>query len=137
MIKQHQVIVSVGSNIEAEKNIDTSRVLLSGLPAATAHFIDAATSIETLPVGFRDQPNFFNTAFLLETPLEQNAFNQTLKDIEDKMGRERGLIKSGPRNIDLDIVVWDGQVLTDDYYDYGYVFIPVDELLDRYQISTE
>ena len=46
------------------------------------------------------------------------------------MGRLKGPIKSGPRTIDLDIVIWDGVVLTDDFYCHDYVRVPVQELLD-------
>lgn len=133
MVEQelHQVIISVGSNIDPQINIPESRDILS----REAKLIDYADTIETAPVGYENQPNFLNTAYLVATSLEFDDFNAFLKSIEDRMGRERGPIKSGPRTIDLDIVVWDGEVLSNDYYQYDYVSIPVAQIMMANQIT--
>ena len=52
------------------------------------------------------------------------------------MGRERGPIKAGPRTIDLDIVIWNGCLLTDDYYSYDYVSIPVNQVIKTKNLTT-
>jgi 2-amino-4-hydroxy-6-hydroxymethyldihydropteridine diphosphokinase len=127
----HQVIISVGSNINPQTNISESRDILS----REAKLLDYADTIETAPVGYTSQPNFLNTAYLVVTPLEFADFNAFLKSVEDRMGRERGPIKSGPRTIDLDIIVWDGDVLTDDYYQYDYISVPVDQIMTANYIS--
>jgi 2-amino-4-hydroxy-6-hydroxymethyldihydropteridine diphosphokinase len=127
----HQVIISVGSNIDPQINIPASREIL----AAETQLLDCADAIETPPVGYENQPNFLNTAYLVATPLEFDGFNALLKSVENKMGRERGPIKSGPRTIDLDIIIWDGEVLNADYYQYDYVSIPIDQILSTNQIT--
>ena len=50
------------------------------------------------------------------------------KKIEDKMGRDRTAPKFGPRNIDLDIVVWNGEIVDDDYYTRDFLQKSVREI---------
>ena len=127
----HRVVVSVGSNIEPEVNVSASKQVLSN----ETNLIDSADAIETAPVGYQDQPNFLNTAYLIETSLSHQAFNAFLKSVEDRLGRERGPIKSGPRTIDLDIIIWDGDVVTSDYYDHEYVSVPVNQLVKAHNLE--
>lgn len=126
----HRGIISVGSNIEADRNIAHCYEIL----AAETTLLAAADVIQTSPVGYQFQPDFLNTAYLVETFLEREPFNRYLKSVEDRMGRLKGPIKSGPRTIDLDIVIWDGVVLTDDFYCHDYVRVPVQELLDAFSM---
>ena len=128
----HSVIVSVGSNINPEKNLDSARLVLS----RECVFYSEAAVIETEPDGYKDQPDFLNGAFLLGTDLAYQDFNQYLKTVEARLGRVKGPIKSGPRCIDLDIIIWDGKVVHDDYIEEKYyVMVPVNELLQRHGIS--
>ena len=123
--KKHVVIISVGSNISPIENLSRSQAILE----SEAQLIAVADVIETTPVGYAQQPNFLNTAYLIKTDLDYDDLNRYLKSVEDRLGRERGPIKSGPRTIDLDIVIWDGEVLTNDYHQQEYVYIPVNQLL--------
>ena len=133
--RAHQVIISVGSNIDPRENIPKSQEILSTEPKFVTQFIDCADVIETNPVGFTDQPNFLNTAYLVETELEFDGFNRFLKTVEDRMGRLRGPVKSGPRTIDLDIIVWNGELLGPDYHQFEYVSVPVDQILSANQLT--
>jgi 2-amino-4-hydroxy-6-hydroxymethyldihydropteridine diphosphokinase len=128
----HQVIISVGSNIEPHKNIRLSHEELDH----QARLLAVADTIKTTPIGYTQQPDFLNTAYLIETHLEYDDFNAFLKSVEDRLGRERGAIKSGPRTIDLDIIVWDRNVVTQDYFNYEYVSTPVNQILTAHQISV-
>ncbi|WP_461481740.1 2-amino-4-hydroxy-6-hydroxymethyldihydropteridine diphosphokinase [Porticoccus sp.] len=128
----HRAIVSVGSNIEPASHLARAKELLE----AETSLLAVADTIETEPVGYRHQPDFLNTAYLIETTLERDAFNAYLKSVEDRLGRVRGPIKSGPRTIDLDLVVWDGVLLTEDYRRYQYVSVPVDQLAETWEIEV-
>jgi len=128
----HQVIISVGSNIDPHKNIRLSHEVLDNETGLLA----VADIIKTTPIGYTQQPDFLNTAYLIETHLEYDDFNAFLKSVEDRLGRERGTIKSGPRTIDLDIIVWDRNVVTQDYFSYDYVSTPVNQILTTRQISV-
>lgn len=131
----HKVIISVGSNIDPHDNIPKSQGILSTEPKFVTQFVDCADVIETNPVGFADQPNFLNTAYLVETELEFDSFNRFLKTVEDRMGRLRGPVKSGPRTIDLDIIVWNGELLGPDYHQFEYVSVPVNQILSANQLT--
>jgi len=133
--KLHQVIISVGSNIDPYENISKSQVILSDESVFVSRFVDCADVIETEPVGYKEQPNFLNTAYLVETTFEFDDFNGYLKTVEDRMGRLRGPIKAGPRTIDLDIIAWDGELLGTDYHQFEYVSVPVDQILSANQLS--
>ena len=130
--KRHLAIVSVGSNIDPEQNLRKSRELLKNEVA----LLGEATVIQTEPDGFQDQPDFLNGAYLLGTDMSYEEFNHYLKEIESRMGRVKGPIKSGPRCIDLDIIIWDGKVVHGDYaQNKHYVIRPVNELLQKYAIE--
>jgi 2-amino-4-hydroxy-6-hydroxymethyldihydropteridine diphosphokinase len=117
-------VIAVGSNIEAEKNINQAFISLKALDknACMAHLL------RTKPVGFLAQADFINTAFSLTTALEQDALNLYLKNIEVQLERVRTDNKNGPRTIDLDIVQVNQNIVDDDYYKYDFVKQSVDEL---------
>lgn len=128
---RHLVIVSVGSNIDPETNLRKARHILDN----EVELLGEATVIQTEPDGYQQQPDFLNGAYLLGTTLDYEDFNQYLKQVEKRLGRVKGPIKSGPRCIDLDIIIWDGTVVHSDYTDNKhYVIRPVDELIRNHSI---
>ena len=131
-MKKHQVIIAVGSNIEPERHVSEAGRILE----AEQRLIGRSAFRRTTPVGFTDQAAFLNGAFLIETDLDPVALKAYLKEVEQRLGRVRGPIRSGPRTIDLDITVWDGQIVHEDYHAHSHTRIPVDELLHRFQISV-
>lgn len=130
--RQHYAIVSVGTNIDPEENLRKSKEIL----VAEMTFLGEAEVIKTAPDGFQDQPDFLNGAYFIGTDMAYDDFNQYLKSIEKRMGRVKGPIKSGPRCIDLDIIVWDGKVVHSDYHQHKhYVITPVNELLNKFNVQ--
>ena len=130
---RHQCIISVGSNIDPESNVRRARELL----ATEAELIGESALIWTAPVGFQEQPDFLNGAFLIATTFDRAEFKDYLRSVEDRLGRIRGPIKSGPRTIDLDIISWDGEIVHDDYYSHEYVSTPVNELIRTHALSIK
>ena len=129
-MKKHQVIIAVGSNIEPERHVaEAARVL-----ETEQRLIARSAFRRTAPVGYTDQADFLNGAFLIETDLDPNALKAYLRGVEERLGRVRGPVRAGPRTIDLDITVWDGQIVHNDYHAHNHTRIPVDELLNRFQI---
>jgi len=61
---------------------------------------------ETEPWGVRDQPSFLNAAAEVDTPLAARAFLTHLLDVERRLGRERVGPRWGPRTIDLDLLLF-------------------------------
>lgn len=121
----HGVILSIGSNIEPEKNCAEVIAILK----QETCFKAKSKLIETEPWGFSHQANFLNGAVWLETDLQYEKFNAYLKAVEKRLDRVKTKNKAGPRTIDLDIIVWDGEIIDDDYYQKSYVHIPVNELI--------
>jgi len=62
--------------------------------------------LETEPWGFVDQPLFLNAVAEVETPLAARGFLVQLLDVERRLGRERVGPRWGPRTIDLDLLLW-------------------------------
>mgnify|MGYP003676748733 FL=1 len=124
-VSLHECLISLGSNIDPEHYFDQALTILSH----ECKLLARSKAIRTTPVGYQQQPDFLNAALLVSTSLEQEAFRAYLKEVEDRLGRVRGAIKSGPRTMDLDMVAWDGEVVDEGYYQHDYVKVPVDEVL--------
>jgi 2-amino-4-hydroxy-6-hydroxymethyldihydropteridine diphosphokinase len=62
---------------------------------------------ETEPWGVSGQPVFINIAAEIETALAPLELLNAVKAIERRLGRVAGS-KWGPREIDIDIVLWEG-----------------------------
>lgn len=124
----NRAFISLGSNIEPERNLRAAVQLL----ARQVRLVAVSLVYETAPVGKVDQPNFLNAAVLVETELGAAALKaQVLRPIEDALGRVRTADKNAPRTIDLDITLFNDQVL-----DVAERHIPDPDLLDRPHVAV-
>lgn len=105
-------MIGIGSNIDPDDNI--KRVL--DMLESEIHVVQVSTFVKTAPLGVTNQPDFTNGAVKAETDMKIDDFRRYLKKLEDQLGRDRSQPKYGPRNIDLDIVIWNGRIVDDDYY---------------------
>jgi 2-amino-4-hydroxy-6-hydroxymethyldihydropteridine diphosphokinase len=62
--------------------------------------------LETEPWGYEAQPRFLNAVAEVETPLCPREFLEHLLDVERRLGRERVGPRWGPRTIDLDLLLF-------------------------------
>jgi 2-amino-4-hydroxy-6-hydroxymethyldihydropteridine diphosphokinase len=124
-------IVGVGSNIDAEKNIQQAFKQLKKIDAQ----VNSATLLYTKPVGFTEQADFINTAFSFTSTLNVTDLKAYLKVIEAQLGRVRTNNKNGPRTIDLDVVKIDNDIVDDDYHKYDFVKKSVDELVFKQRMK--
>jgi 2-amino-4-hydroxy-6-hydroxymethyldihydropteridine diphosphokinase len=100
--------LSLGSNIQPERNLPAAVAQLAQFGQVRA----VSTVWETLPVGFNDQPNFLNAAVLLETDLSAVALRQeAIAGVEMALGRVRTKNKNAPRTIDIDIMLFNHEVI--------------------------
>lgn len=67
---------------------------------------------DTAPEGYLEQDRFLNAAARVETGIGPTQFLALLLEIERSMGRVRS-IPNGPRTIDLDILLWDDEILNE------------------------
>ncbi len=120
----HECIIGIGSNIDPEQNIAVALFFLRG----DHELISVSTLVKTSPIGIPDQPDFLNGAAKVFTEMEIMEFKIYLKGIEDQLKRDRTAPKYGPRTIDLDIIIWDGEIVDEDYYNRDFLKTAVDEI---------
>lgn len=120
----NRAIIGVGSNIAPADNIPRALALLK----QHHHVLGKSSLVTTSPIGFANQDDFINGAIAVETTCEQQQFTTYLKTVEDKLGRVRTVNKFGPRPIDLDIVVWNGTIIDNDYFSRDFLRNAVEEL---------
>ena len=113
----NECIIGIGSNIDAEENIRKALEILKSDFGKTI----VSEMVRTKPVGISNQPDFVNGAVKIETTMRQNELRQYLKKLEDRLGRDRSAPKFGPRNIDLDITIWNNEVVDNDYYERKFL----------------
>jgi len=105
-------IIGIGSNINAEYNIPEMLRLL----AAEVEIIQTSKMIQTKPIGMIKQADYTNGAVKIRTEMKLETLTLYLKNLEERMGRDRSQPKFGPRNIDLDILIWNNKVVDQDYF---------------------
>lgn len=80
---------------------------------------DAQSPIyKTEPQGYKDQPWFLNCVVRLKAASDiwaPEGLLSTLQAVEAQMGRTRGEIVGGPRNIDLDLLMFGDVVMQGEY----------------------
>ena len=83
----------------------------------------------TTPIGGKSQPDYSNGAWLIETSLDLEQLRDFLKQVETDCGRQLSSNKYAPREIDLDIVVWNGQIIDPDYYERDFLQTTIRQVL--------
>ncbi|KAF2748882.1 folic acid synthesis protein [Sporormia fimetaria CBS 119925] len=108
----HRAYIALGSNLGDR---------VAAIEAACKHMessgrikITRTSSLwETRAMYVLDQDKFVNGVCEIETSLRPMELLDELQSIENKMGRLK-VIDKGPRNIDLDIVLYDHEVITNE-----------------------
>ena len=90
---------------------------------------------ETEPYGVKDQDDFLNVVVKINTEYSPVDLFSLLKSIEKDLGREK-TIKWGPREIDLDILLFDNLVFSENdltiphkgIQERDFVMVPLTEI---------
>lgn len=112
----HQVLIGLGANL-GDPDFQIGRAI-ELLGESDGVRVISSSAIQTFePVGGPPQPDYRNSAALLETSLAPTELLFLLKDVEKVIGRSEGGPRWGPRMIDLDILLfgdmqWDAPDLT-------------------------
>jgi 2-amino-4-hydroxy-6-hydroxymethyldihydropteridine diphosphokinase len=106
----HVAYIGLGANLgDRRSNILRAVDLLRLEPGVAS--VELSSLHETRPIGGPPgQGMYLNAAAGVDTTLEADALLRTLLAIEARLGRERSH-KWGPRTIDLDILLFDDQVI--------------------------
>ena len=121
--------LSLGSNIEAEKNLDFAEKELIKILTN----IKSSSIYRTKAEGFEGD-DFLNSIISGDSIESFDELNKKLKSIEDAAGRNRSAPKFSPRTLDIDIVLQideDEEILfeSDEIEKYTFVSDPLKELL--------
>jgi 2-amino-4-hydroxy-6-hydroxymethyldihydropteridine diphosphokinase len=104
------VYLSLGSNVgDREEQLREAEARL----AAVGRVVRVSPYYETEPVEFTGQAWFLNCALALETSQSPQELMSAILRIEEEMGRRR-VQKKGPRSIDIDILLFDEEVVCSD-----------------------
>lgn len=118
--------ISIGSNIDKDKNIPAS------LRALEQFFgnLTVSSIYESEPVGFTGDA-FYNLIVGFDSDLEVKTVAKQLRQIELDNGRTRDCKKFSARTLDLDLILYGDLVIND-----GRLQIPRDEI-ERYAFVLE
>ncbi|MDR1684315.1 MAG: 2-amino-4-hydroxy-6-hydroxymethyldihydropteridine diphosphokinase [Elusimicrobiota bacterium] len=134
----NNVYIAFGANAgERKKNIARAIALLK-----TAGSVEKISPLfSTKPEGHAQQADFLNGALLLKTALQPLPLLQLLKEIETQVGRQ-ATFKNGPREIDLDIIFYNNQIITEGErltvphpraHEREFVLLPVSFIAPRFE----
>jgi 2-amino-4-hydroxy-6-hydroxymethyldihydropteridine diphosphokinase len=119
----NRAYLSLGTNLDPENNLVQAVARLSQF----GRIVAASTVWQTKPVGLADQPDFLNAVVLLETTLTAQELREgPITQIEEELGRVRTENKNSARTIDIDIMLFNRDVLT-----VAHRRIPDQEVLER------
>ena len=107
-----RVFVGLGSNIGDRFGYLQKALDVVGKVRST-RVKNVSSVYETAPVGDANQSDFLNAVAELSTGLEPGELFMELKGIEKLLGRSPSR-RWGPREIDIDILLYDGLVFQDD-----------------------
>ena len=100
----HQVILSLGANYEAEKNLPEAQCSL-GQILFSPIYTDA---IWTEPIASKRTDLYLNQLVKAQTNLDFEALVKAIKDIEIRHGRTPEEREQGIVRIDIDVLEFDG-----------------------------
>jgi 2-amino-4-hydroxy-6-hydroxymethyldihydropteridine diphosphokinase len=120
----YRAFLGLGSNIgERQKYLNQAAAELHKI--ANTKLLWTSSVYETEPYGKKDQPKFLNAVVEMETQFTPVDLLAETQSIEQRMGRTSSE-RWGPRQIDIDILLYDGLVNHD-----GTVTVPHPELDKR------
>jgi 2-amino-4-hydroxy-6-hydroxymethyldihydropteridine diphosphokinase len=99
----------------------------------TTRVVEISTCWETAAFG-GSGPNFINLAVSIQTNQDVNVLKSgIIRQIENELGRVRTTDKNAARTIDLDIILFDGQVVEPALWERAYLALTVAELFPNLQ----
>jgi 2-amino-4-hydroxy-6-hydroxymethyldihydropteridine diphosphokinase len=115
-------LLLIGSNIDAQRNLQT------GLQLLAERFTVLAKSpvYQSHPVGAPETADYLNQALIIENPPPFEQFRDGLRSIENLLGRRRSEDLNSPRTMDMDILAFadeDLQILGE---------LPIDDALETF-----
>lgn len=104
---EHAVLLGLGANLG-----EPVAQLARAVHLLEAHLrVDAVSSVyRTAPVGYTDQPDFYNLVVAGRTTLEPAELLRAAQSIENALGRARSF-PNAPRTLDIDLLAHGDRVM--------------------------
>ncbi len=107
-----RVFIAFGSNL-GDRRGNIEKAVEELRDSRMVEVVKVSKLYETDPVGGPPQDKFLDGAAEIRTKLTPHTLLALLKDVEKKVGRTPSKIKWGPREIDIDILLY-GDLVMDD-----------------------
>jgi 2-amino-4-hydroxy-6-hydroxymethyldihydropteridine diphosphokinase len=128
MNESHLAYLSLGSNIEPEKNLVRAVQLLQEQGSVEG----ISNAWESQSVG-ADGPNYLNACVAFNTSFSWPELKeQVILPIELQLGRRRTENKYAPRTMDIDITLFDDSSCDDKSWEKAFVVVPLAEIYPNY-----
>jgi 2-amino-4-hydroxy-6-hydroxymethyldihydropteridine diphosphokinase len=133
--------IGIGSNLDDPvKQVKEALEELDTIPDSI--LIGKSGLYASKPMGPADQPEYVNAVAALDTLLSPEELLQALQKIEQRLGREPGGEKWGPRVIDLDLLLYGKKKISTDtltvphpgMHERDFVIIPLAEIAGNMSI---
>lgn len=108
----HIVFLGLGSNVGDREEYIEQAIFLLGKTSGI-RVVARSQNYDNEAEGVGDQPPFVNAVAEIETTLSPHKLLPAIQEIEATLGRERE-VEWGPRTIDLDILLYDDDIISDD-----------------------
>jgi 2-amino-4-hydroxy-6-hydroxymethyldihydropteridine diphosphokinase len=126
-----------GNSGDRELLLEEAIRLIAG---EAGRIIRQSSIYETEPWGFHSDSLFLNQVILLHTPFSPNALLSKLISIEKKLGRKRCNNGYAPRTIDLDILLYNHEIINNRKLQVPhprmqlrrFAMVPLDEIAGEY-----
>ena len=129
-----KVFIGLGSNVGNRLlNIEKAIDLIN--ENSNCKVVKTSSIFESVAFGVKEQDNFLNSVVCIETDFDPANLLKLLKNIENKIGRTK-TEKWGPREIDLDILLFDNLVFSENdltiphkgIQERDFVMVPLTEI---------
>ncbi len=129
MNNSHLAYLSLGSNIQPEKNLVRAIQLLQ----EQGRMESISSAWESRSFG-ADGPNYLNACIALATRRSWPELKEeVILPIELQLGRKRTENKYAPRTMDVDIILFDDRSCDEKSWEKAFVVVPLAEIYPHYQ----
>jgi 2-amino-4-hydroxy-6-hydroxymethyldihydropteridine diphosphokinase len=130
---ENTAILLLGSNIDPAVNLEKALELLY-----CSLSIQKTSQIWVTEAFGNKGPDFFNSAVEVKTSLNSIQLKKKIiSPIEIGLGRIRSSDKFAPRTIDIDIIIYNTEVVDKNLWEKVFIALPVSEIIpDLTNIST-
>lgn len=106
-----EIVLSLGSNLgDRIENLVQARHALAHLPQTrvlASSPVYASDPVDCAP----GSPEFLNAVVILASDLDVRSFFNAMRQIEARLGRERGTDRHAARSIDIDLICWGARII--------------------------